>query len=300
MGNDQKVNVKKESSDSFWGRDYWKTDKGKDVNKYASAGINILSQGLNGIAGAHNTTGDTLNSLGDAAMMAPPPYGLIAGGVLKAAGFITNGFTNSVNEQYAKEKNAEIGGVATQISHANDYESLIADQNSFKNVELGDLDQWGSAGIFSDGSARRNARNAAASYLADASIARQNNLANTADNIGYEQTHNQLLNMAAEGGKIETDNVLLKNKEPLLSQYNMKSPKRNKSKLITRKHSYQEVSMTPEQYDTFRKNGGKADIIEDDRKSFKEGDELEFTSQEELDKWLAENNLNMDNIQIID
>ena len=98
-------------------------------------------------------------------MMAPPPWGLVAGGVLKAAGFIANGFTDSVNEQYVKQKNEEITSNATQLSLANSYEQLMQDQNSFKDVTLGDIDNWGSKGIFSAGRRRQAARDEAANYL---------------------------------------------------------------------------------------------------------------------------------------
>ena len=203
---------------------FWDTKKGQNTAGFIGAGINALSSIGNSLAGAHNQTGDTLNTLGDAAMMAPPPWGLVAGGVLKAAGFITNGFTDSVNEQYVKQKNEEITSNATQLSLANSYEQLMQDQNSFKDVTLGDIDNWGSKGIFSAGRRRQAARDEAANYLAASNDARQRNLFNTAANINAESTHNALLNITAKGGKIDkTPNVLLQNKQPLISEYSMKS-----------------------------------------------------------------------------
>lgn len=278
---------------------FWDTKKGQNTAGFIGAGINALSSIGNSLAGAHNQTGDTLNTLGDAAMMAPPPWGLVAGGVLKAAGFITNGFTDSVNEQYVKQKNEEITSNATQLSLANSYEQLMQDQNSFKDVTLGDIDNWGSKGIFSAGRRRQAARDEAANYLAASNDARQRNLLNTATNINTESTHNALLNITAKGGKIDkTSNVLLQNKQPLISEYSMKSSRKTKGKLTTKKNSYYETELTPEEYQRFIASGGKADVLEHD-KPIKEGDEFEFKDEQELQQWLAKNNLSMDNIQII-
>lgn len=279
---------------------FWDTKKGQNTAGAIGAGINALSSVGNSLAGAHNQTGDTLNAVGDAAMMAPPPWGLIAGGVLKAAGFIVNGFTDSVNEQYVKQKNEEITSNATQLSLANSYEQLMQDQNSFKDVTLGDIDNWGSKGIFSSGKRRQAARDEAANYLAASNDARQRNLLNTAENIDVENTHNALLNITAKGGKIDkTPNVLLQNKQPLISEYSMKSSRKRKDKLTTKKNSYYETELTPEEYQRFIASGGEADVLEHDKPVIKEGDEFEFKDEQELKQWLAKNNLSMDNIQII-
>ena len=292
-------NTQNPSKTSVSTQGFWGTKKGQNTAGFIGAGINALSSIGNSLAGAHNQTGDTLNAVGDAAMMAPPPWGLVAGGVLKAAGFIANGFTDSVNEQYVKQKNEEITSNATQLSLANSYEQLMQDQNSFKDVTLGDIDNWGSKGIFSAGRRRQAARDEAANYLAASNDARQRNLLNTAANINTESTHNALLNITAKGGKIDKiPNVLLQNKQPLISEYSMKSSRKMKNKLTTKKNSYYETELTPEEYQRFIASGGKADVLEHD-KPIKEGDEFEFKDEQELQQWLAKNNLSMDNIQII-
>lgn len=299
VNNGTNNNTQKTSATPVSTQGFWDTKKGQNTAGFIGAGINALSSIGNSLAGAHNQTGDTLNTLGDAAMMAPPPWGLVAGGVLKAAGFITNGFTDSVNEQYVKQKNEEITSNATQLSLANSYEQLMQDQNSFKDVTLGDIDNWGSKGIFSAGRRRQAARDEAANYLVASNDARQRNLLNTAENINAESTHNALLNITAKGGKIDkTLNVLLQNKQPLISEYSMKSSKKMKDKLTTKKNSYYETELTPEEYQRFIASGGKADVLEHD-KPIKEGDEFEFKDEQELQQWLAKNNLSMDNIQII-
>lgn len=299
VNNGTNNNTQKTSATPVSTQGFWDTKKGQNTAGFIGAGINALSSIGNSLAGAHNQTGDTLNTLGDAAMMAPPPWGLVAGGVLKAAGFITNGFTDSVNEQYVKQKNEEITSNATQLSLANSYEQLMQDQNSFKDVTLGDIDNWGSKGIFSAGRRRQAARDEAANYLVASNDARQRNLLNTAENINAESTHNALLNITAKGGKIDkTPNVLLQNKQPLISEYSMKSSKKMKGKLTTKKNSYYETELTPEEYQRFIASGGKADVLEHD-KPIKEGDEFEFKDEQELQQWLAKNNLSMDNIQII-
>ena len=278
---------------------FWDTKKGQNTAGAIGAGINVLSSIGNSFAGAHNQTGDALNAVGDAAMMAPPPYGLVAGGVLKAAGFIANAFTDSVNEQYVKQKNEEITSNATQLSSAHSYEQLMEDQNNFKDVTLGEIDNWGSKGIFSSGKRRQAARDEAANYLAASNDARQRNLINTAENINAESTHDALLNITAKGGKIDkTPNILLQNKQPFTSEYSMKSSKR-KGKLITKKNSYYETEVTPKEYQKFIISGGKADVLEHDKPTIKEGDEFEFKNEQELQQWLAQNNLSRDNIQII-
>lgn len=233
------------------------------------AGINMTSGFLNNIAGASNKVGDTLNTLGDAAAMAPPPYGLIASGVLKTAGFIANGFTDSVNEQQVKQKNAEIGASSQQLSHATTYEDLVADANSFTNVDLGGLDEWGDKGIFVSeaGSKRAKARNEANLYAQAAIQTQQKNLQNTENNIQQENMHDSLMNIVAKGGKIHRVDIGLG--EDLINTSRSK-----KNRLINRKSKYTE---------------GAPNI----------NDILDFKDEAELDAYLKEHNLDRTNIEIL-
>ena len=233
------------------------------------AGINAASGVLNSLAGASNKTGETLNALGDAAAAAPPPYGLIASGVLKSAGFIANAFTDSVNEQQVKQKNAEIGASAQQLSHATTYEDLVNDANSFTDVDLGKVEDWGSKGLFvsEKNSKRTKAMNEAAQYKIAANITRNKNLENTQNNIVTENMHDAMMNIVAKGGKIQRMDIGLK--EELFESMRPK-----KSRLITRKSKYTESAP-------------------------KAGDVLDFKNEAELEAYLKEHKLDRNNIEIL-
>ena len=286
----------------FWkpNSQYWDSKKGKNTQTAASVISTVGSNALELLnKGAHNEVGDALNAAGDVAMAAPPPYGFIAAGVLKTAGFITNGFTNTVNEEYRQKKLNEINDYGSQLSNATSYESLAADQNemSSQNVELGDLDQWGDAGWFSSGSKRRRAREEAARGLASAQQTRINNLGNTANNINITNTENQLANLTAEGGQLDIETpVFMKPKVPSLlsskiswkDDYKQKSTN-NKGSIRTTRRQVQETDVNQQQLDNILANGGMVEILDDDR--LKENDTFEFNTQEELDAFLLKHNL---------
>lgn len=226
------------------------------------AGINAASGVMNSLAGASNKVGETLNTIGDAAAAAPPPYGLIASGVLKTAGFIANAFTDSVNEQQVKQKNAEIGASSQQLSHATTYEDLVNDVNSFSDVDLGSIEDWGSKGLFvsEKNSARTKAMNEAARYKEAAIITRNKNLVNTQSNIQTENLHDAMMNIVAKGGKIQRIDVGLN--EDLTNR-----PISKRNRLITRRQ---------------------------------QSNIMDFKNDSELDNYLKEHNLTRDNIEILE
>lgn len=279
---------------------YWGSKKGKNTQTAANVISTVGSNALELLnKGAHNEVGDALNAAGDVAMAAPPPYGFIAAGVLKTAGFITNGFTNTVNEEYRQQKLNEINDYGNQLSNATSYESLAADQNEMnsQNVELGDLDQWGDAGWFSSGDKRKKARKEAAIGLANAQQTRLNNLVNTASNINITNTENQLANLTAEGGQLDIETpVFMKSKVPSLlsskiswkDDYRQKSTN-NKGSIRTTRRQVQETDVNQQQLDNILANGGMVEILDDDR--LKENDTFEFNTQEELDAFLLKHNL---------
>ena len=165
------------------------------------AGITAADGVLN--RGASNAVGNTFNTLGDIGMMLPGPYKAIGLG-LKGAGFIANGFTNSVNKEYQNLKNNQILNYANTSSNASDYPQLQMDMDDAmtNTVDLGKIGDWGSKGIFSSGSKRRNAFNNAQAALGTATNMRIADINQRGIGINQRNTLGQLGRLSAFGGYI--------------------------------------------------------------------------------------------------
>lgn len=167
----------------------------------ASAGIQTLDSLAN--KGASNAVGNTFNTLGDIGMMLPGPYKAIGLG-LKGAGFIANGFTNSVNKEYQNLKNNQILNYANTSSNASDYPQLQMDMDDAmtNTVDLGKIGDWGSKGFLSSGSKRRNAYNNAQAALGTATNMRIADINQRGIGINQRNTLGQLGRLSAFGGYI--------------------------------------------------------------------------------------------------
>ena len=108
--------------------------------------------------GVTNNTGNVLNTISGGLGAIPTPYTQAASMLFAGAGLVANGLTDRVNEGYQKAKNAEINTLANWTSAANDYEGLVADMSQFRDVDLGDLENWGDIGFLSSGSKVKEAR----------------------------------------------------------------------------------------------------------------------------------------------
>lgn len=175
--------------------------KGMAAMAAINQGINIGGQLLN--KGVTNTTGNVLTTAGSAIGSIPTPYTMAAGIVLTGAGVVANGLTDRVNEGYQKAKNAEINTLADWTSAANDYEGLVADMSQFRDVDLGDLENWGDIGFLSSGSKVKEARRKAQSALNAAKGMRIGNINARGQGINMMNTYNQLGHLTAFGGPLD-------------------------------------------------------------------------------------------------
>lgn len=170
---------------------------------YANAGIQAFNI-LNSSYGATNKTGNALSSIGGVMGSIPTPYTAIAGAALGLAGGIANAFTDTVNEDYVNQIGAQISNLANTTSEAGDFSTL---QQSYRDlagshIDLGDIDNWGSAGIFSQGSKREQARATAVNALETAKLSALGNLNQQGRNINRNNFANQYSQLLAFGGPI--------------------------------------------------------------------------------------------------
>lgn len=172
------------------------------VGTAANAAADVLDKSFIN-KGAHNKVGDVLNTVSDI-MPAWTPYTLLAKGILKTAGIVANGLTNSANEQQVKQKGLEIANFANQTSNATDYNQLQQDYDvlQHQNVDLGKIDDWGSAGFLSSGSKRKNAFNNAKTAYDTAFRMRKDGLSQRGQNINLNNTMLQMQNLSAFGGPL--------------------------------------------------------------------------------------------------
>ena len=152
------------------------TKPNKSINWNNAAGLTNAGVGVfnavNSSLGATNKTGNTLTSIGSAVGSLPIPGASIIGSGLGLIGGVANMFTNTVNKEHQRNIGKQISSLAGTTSNASSYEELQSDYNSLANanVELGDIDQWGSKGIFSSGSKRKRARRKAVEALETAKM----------------------------------------------------------------------------------------------------------------------------------
>lgn len=190
----------------FFQKGYNTSPEGLRLQKsagYANAGIQAFNI-LNSSYGATNKTGNTLSSIGGVMGSIPTPYTAITGAVLGLAGGIANAFTDTVNEEYVNRIGAQISNLANTTSEAGDFSTL---QQSYRDlagshIDLGDIDNWGSAGIFSQGSKREQARATAVNALETAKLSALGNLNQQGRNINQTNFANQYSQLLAFGGPI--------------------------------------------------------------------------------------------------
>ena len=190
----------------FFQKGYSTSPEGLRLQKsagYANAGIQAFNI-LNASYGATNKTGNALSSIGGVMGSIPTPYTAIAGAALGLAGGIANAFTDTVNEDYVNQIGAQISNLANTTSEAGDFSTL---QQSYRDlagahIDLGDIDNWGSAGIFSQGSKREQARATAAKALETAKLSALGNLNQQGRNINQTNFANQYSQLLAFGGPI--------------------------------------------------------------------------------------------------
>lgn len=191
---------------SFFQKGYSTSPAGLKLQKsmgYTNAGIQAFNM-LNSAYGATNKTGNTLSSIGGIVGSIPNPYTAIGGAALGLAGGIANAFTDTVNEDYVKQIGNQISNLANTTSNAGDISTL---QQSYRdlassNVELGDINNWGSVGIFGSGRKRRRARETAATALETAKTTALGNLNQQGRNINQTNFTNQYSQLLAFGGPI--------------------------------------------------------------------------------------------------
>lgn len=169
----------------------------------ANAGVGVFNA-VNSSLGATNKTGNTLTSIGSAVGSLPIPGASIIGSGLGLIGGVANMFTNTVNKEHQRNIGRQISSLAGTTSNASSYEELQSDYNSLANanVELGDIDQWGSKGIFSSGSKRKRARREAVEALETAKMQAAGSLASRGEGINQMNFANQYANLIADGGSI--------------------------------------------------------------------------------------------------
>ena len=190
----------------FFQKGYSTSPEGLRLQKsagYANAGIQAFNI-LNSSYGATNKTGNALSSIGGVMGSIPTPYTAIAGAALGLAGGIANAFTDTVNEEYVNRIGAQISNLANTTSEAGDFSTL---QQSYRDlagahIDLGDIDNWGSAGIFSQGSKREQARATAVNALETAKLSALGNLNQQGRNINRTNFANQYSQLLAFGGPI--------------------------------------------------------------------------------------------------
>lgn len=190
----------------FFQKGYSTSPEGLRLQKsagYANAGIQAFNI-LNSSYGATNKTGNALSSIGGVMGSIPTPYTAIAGAALGLAGGIANAFTDTVNEDYVNQIGAQISNLANTTSEAGDFSTL---QQSYRDlagahIDLGDIDNWGSAGIFSQGNKREQARATAVNALETAKLSALGNLNQQGRNINQTNFANQYSQLLAFGGPI--------------------------------------------------------------------------------------------------
>lgn len=190
----------------FFQKGYSTSPEGLRLQKsagYANAGIQAFNI-LNSSYGATNKTGNALSSIGGVMGSIPTPYTAIAGAALGLAGGIANAFTDTVNEDYVNQIGAQISNLANTTSEAGDFSTL---QQSYRDlagahIDLGDIDNWGSAGIFSQGSKREQARATAVNALETAKLSALGSLNQQGRNINRNNFANQYSQLLAFGGPI--------------------------------------------------------------------------------------------------
>ena len=190
----------------FFQKGYSTSPEGLRLQKsagYANAGIQAFNI-LNSSYGATNKTGNALSSIGGVMGSIPTPYTAIAGATLGLAGGIANAFTDTVNKDYVNKIGAQISNLANTTSEAGDFPTL---QQSYRdlassNVELGDISNWGSVGIFGSGRKRRRARETAANALETAKLSALGNLNQQGRKINQTNFANQYSQLLAFGGPI--------------------------------------------------------------------------------------------------
>lgn len=190
----------------FFQKGYSTSPEGLRLQKsagYANAGIQAFNI-LNSSYGATNKTGNALSSIGGVMGSIPTPYTAIAGAALGLAGGIANAFTDTVNEDYVNRIGAQISNLANTTSEAGDFSTL---QQSYRDlagshIDLGDIDNWGSAGIFSQGNKREQARATAVNALETAKLSALGNLNQQGRNINRTNFANQYSQLLAFGGPI--------------------------------------------------------------------------------------------------
>lgn len=190
----------------FFKKGYSTSPSGLKLQKsmgYVNAGTQALNI-LNSAYGATNKAGNALSSIGGVVGSIPTPYTAIAGAALGLAGGIANAFTDTVNEDYVNKIGSQISNLANTTSEAGDFSTL---QQSYRdlagsNIELGDIDNWGSKGIFSSGLKRKKARNTAATALEIAKQSALGNLNQQGRSINQNNFANQYSQLLAFGGPI--------------------------------------------------------------------------------------------------
>lgn len=191
---------------NFFQKGYSTSPNGIKLQKsagYVNAGAQALNL-LNSAYGATNKAGNTLSSVGGVIGSIPTPYTAIAGAALGLAGGIANAFTDTVNQDYVDKIGGQISNLANTTSEAGDFSAL---QQSYKdlsgsNIDLGDISNWGSKGIFSSGLKRERARNLAANALEIAKQSALGNLNQQGRKINQANFANQYSQLLAFGGPI--------------------------------------------------------------------------------------------------
>lgn len=191
---------------SFFQKGYSTSPAGLKLQKsmgYTNAGIQAFNM-LNSAYGATNKVGNTLTGVGGVIGSIPNPYTATLGAALGVAGSIANAFTDTVNEDYVNQIGSQISNLAKTTSNAGDISTL---QQSYRdlassNVELGDISNWGSVGMFGSGRKRENARETAAIALGTAKTTALGNLNQQGRNINQTNFANQYSQLLAFGGPI--------------------------------------------------------------------------------------------------
>ena len=191
----------------FFQKGYSKSPEGLKLQKslgYVNTGVQALNA-LNAGYGATNKTGNALSTAGGLIGSIPTPYTAILGGTLGVVGGIANAFTDTVNKEYVNQVGEQISNLARTTSDAEDFSTLqqsYRDLAEASSMDLGDLDKWGSKGIFSSGRKREQARATAVSALETAQQSALNNLNQQGRNINQTNFANQYSQLLAFGGPI--------------------------------------------------------------------------------------------------
>lgn len=191
----------------FFQKGYNKSPEGLKLQKslgYVNTGVQALNA-LNAGYGATNKTGNALSTAGGLIGSIPTPYTAILGGTLGVVGGIANAFTDTVNKEYVNQVGEQISNLARTTSDAEDFSTLqqsYRDLAEASSMDLGDLDKWGSKGIFSSGRKREQARATAVSALETAQQSALNNLNQQGRNINQTNFANQYSQLLAFGGPI--------------------------------------------------------------------------------------------------